>query len=68
MAKVVIDLRECNSKEEVDNAISTGVRKFKNLVQKEGILEELKKREYFMSKSDKRKLKSKLANRRNKKK
>lgn len=45
------------------DTIDTLLKKFKKAVQKSGILEDLKKHEYFLKKSLRRQQKSKLARR-----
>ena len=64
MAKVVLtphDLQEAMSEKNPNMYLDTMLRRFKKQVENEGILDECKRREFFLKKSLKRKEKSKRA-------
>ena len=64
MAKVVLtshDIQEAMEAKEPNLHLDTMLRRFKKQVEAEGILEECRRREFFLKKSIKRKEKSKRA-------
>ena len=60
---IIVKVKNGDQKIEFEKAF----RRFKRKVETEGIMKELKKRRYFLSKSEKRKEKRKLAEKRRRK-
>ena len=56
-----MNFKDAQTKADRDAIIDAGIRKFKKLVQREGILDEVRKREFFVKKPLKRKLKAEAA-------